>query len=235
MPLIGFGQCWGGQDRIYTYIIGWGENSTVSYLTIEHFENGNAMDGFWQTYDLTLYVQDLRSDKIIDSVELDNFTYGTLPDGCDSWQASEYDTSGSKCYENIYLQHQNIINGIVKKYDIVKYTNNIFYKILNNGYTFILDTTCFGNWEECRDWDWGNRNISYQLYIKNRDSKKKIISKGTLFCVQPIQIYGYYRSPIESRLLVLIGGEDVTEGSERLGDNSYLQLIGCSLNPSTFK
>jgi len=65
---------WAGQDYFQTYIIGWGDNSTVAYLTIEYFEDGDYEIG---KSELSLLVQDTRSDKIIYNNLLDTFSFIT--------------------------------------------------------------------------------------------------------------------------------------------------------------
>tara|TARA_B110000459_G_C16459478_1_gene424482 strand:- start:136 stop:867 length:732 start_codon:yes stop_codon:yes gene_type:complete len=233
VPLIGVSQKWIGDDRNSEKIIGWGQDGFVSYLIIESYEKEYGEGDFNIIYNLNFNVQNLKTDELVYNTKLNKFNSESLPTGC--WDAVGDDTSGANCFNYIYMKYKDIIIETHQKYNITNFHQNTFFydfSKIDRKYSLVLDTVSINN--ECYNYDFGNRDRFYKLYIYNSLNQRKLISSGEFKCTGEIYLNGFYRSPFEDRLLISITSQ-VSQADYEPIDQQYHEFIGCSLNPSTFK
>ena len=233
VPLIGVSQKWIGDDRNSEKIIGWGQDGFVSYLIIESYEKEYGEGDFDIIYNLNFNVQNLKTDELVYNTKLNKFNSESLPQGC--WDAVGDDTSGSNCFNYIYMKYKDIIIETHQKYNITNFHQNTFFydfSKIDRKYSLVLDTVSINN--ECYNYDFGNRDRFYKLYIYNSLNQRKLISSGEFKCTGEIYLNGFYRSPFEDRLLISITSQ-VSQADYEPIDQQYHEFIGCSINPSTFK
>tara|TARA_B110000240_G_scaffold32662_1_gene35270 strand:- start:293 stop:1024 length:732 start_codon:yes stop_codon:yes gene_type:complete len=233
VPLIGVNQKWIGDDRNSEKIIGWGQDGFVSYLIIESYEKEYGEGDFDIIYNLNFNVQNLKTDELVYNTKLNKFNSESLPPGC--WDAVGDDTSGANCFNYIYMKYKDIIIETHQKYNITNFHQNTFFydfSKIDRKYSLVLDTVSINN--ECYNYDFGNRDRFYKLYIYNSLNQRKLISSGEFKCTGEIYLNGFYRSPFEDRLLISITSQ-VSQADYEPIDQQYHEFIGCSLNPSTFK
>ena len=120
--------------------------------------------------------------------------------------------------ENIIreLNKYNIINNRLSKYysKIPEYEIDL---ITNKGAVDYND--CMGE------------NITYELMVSNKLYGYKTIAQGHLDCIVDWGVFGYFKSPFENRILVLL--YYVPEVIET--EYHYIKCFGSSLDPSTFR
>ena len=235
-PLISFSQKWIGDDRNSEKIIGWGHDGFVSYLIIESYEEhyGDHEGDFDITYNLNFNVQNLKTDELVYHTQLNKFNSESLPSGCWDAVGDGADTNGANCFNYIYMKYKDVIIETHQKYNITNFHQNTFFYDLSKidgKYSLVLDTVSVNN--ECYNYDFGNRDRFYKLYIYNVFNQRKLISSGEFKCNGEIHLNGFYRSPFEDRLLISITSQVYQAGYEPI-DKAYHKFIGCSLKPSTF-
>ena len=233
VPLIGWSQKWIGDDRNSEKIIGWGQDGFVSYLIIESYEKEYGEGDFDIIYNLNFNVQNLKTDELVYNTKLNKFNSESLPPAC--LDAVGDDTSGANCFNYIYMKYKDIIIETHQKYNITNFHQNTFFydfSKIDRQYSLVLDTVSINN--ECYNYDFGNRDRFYKLYIYNSLNQRKLISSGEFKCTGEIYLNGFYRSPFEDRLLISITSQ-VSQADYEPIDQQYHEFIGCSLNPSTFK
>ena len=72
----------------------------------------------------------------------------------------------------------------------------------------------------------GLKNINYKITAKTNNSKTKIITNRTNITADNVYICGYFQSPFENRIALIIAEEKyVFEGNELFYD-----FIGCLTN-----
>jgi len=225
VPLIGFGQNWAGDYYTNWSVLGWSMDGHVALFESHEYD----MIGGCR---YRIIIQNMKTDKVVDELILQDIT-------SDGIELEEY-----QCDSVYLIRYYDIkIKSLYKKYNIIEYYNNKFHQdnMINNYYEIIFeskDTPVPDSLEEYDDYNgcelyWcGNRPIDYSLTIKNSSKKSKILTKGTDWCTSNIYYVGYFKSPFEPRILMVIYSKE-SDASEMY--YSTYRFIGCSLNPSTFK
>ena len=231
VPLIGFGQNWAGDYYTNWSVLGWSMDGYVALLKIHEDE----MEEF-DVCSYSIIIQNMKTDKIVENYLLNSV--GGLESEHDDYEDYECDS--------VYVMgkyYDTETKKLFKKYKIIENDNNKFYKtsVVNNNYKIIFESKDapvpdsleeLDNYNGCELYWCGNRPIDYSLTIKDSRNKSKILTKGTDWCASDIYYVGYFKSPFEPRLLMVIYSEE--SDASQMYYSTY-RFIGCSLNPSTFK
>ena len=232
MPLIGL-----GHDYYTNWsIMGWSNDGYVALFEAHEYDMAGGPDGCRYR----LMIQNMRTDEIVEELVLQDISseWGEhagekqledSPNGCDS----------------LFLvrHHSQDIQSLLNEYNIIRHYNNVFYEdsVVSDKYEIIFNSTDVvltqkeidqGEYnKECALWC-GNRPMIYYLSIKdNNNNNSKILSRGADLCASEIKYVGFFKSPFENRILLVIYLKE-SDASETY--YSTYRFIGCSLNPSTF-
>ena len=232
VPLIGFGQNSAGDYYTNWSVLGWSMDGYVALLEIHE-------DDMFGGCSYSIIIQNMKTDKIVENYYL--HSVGGLEPGDDDYE----DYEDYEC-DSVYVMgkyYDTETKKLFKKYKIIENDNNKFYKtsVVNNNYKIIFESKDapvpdsleeLDNYNGCELYWCGNRPIDYSLTIKDSRNKSKILTKGTDWCASHIYYVGYFKSPFEPRLLMVIYSRE--SDASQMYYSTY-RFIGCSLNPSTFK
>ena len=226
VPFIGISQNWDEDYYTNWSVLGWSKDGHVALF--EH-SVGDMVDGCYYS----VVIVNMKTDKVVDELVLQEI-------GGEGIEFEEY-----QCDSVYLIRHYDIeIKRLYEKYKIIEYYNNKFHKdsTINNYYEIIFKSKdaplsqkdIEGDETEggCELYWCGNRPIDYFLSIKDPKKRSKELTRGTDLCASEIRYVGYFKSPFESRLLMVIYSKESDEGEMYY---STYRFIGCSLNPSTFK
>ena len=216
--MIGFGQDthkilgW-SKEGIVAYTLSYSDVDDDYYAYDDYYSSGLDTSYFGRGVDYQLIIQDIKTDKILDSYVIE------------------------------YSIDQYI--SVIKKYAIIYDTINKFYEVEYSGNTakiidpFVLNTYTdvsynIRNMNDC----WPDNDgpaytykthtfISSSLY-----TEKHLGSLQSNECWSPYSVLGYYKSPFENRILLVLSSGIILEGEN---DTFRYEFIGCSLNSSTFR
>ena len=208
------------QENVDHNLIGWTSDNKVVYME----------ESFWHLpWSITIKVQNLITDKIEDFIEI-----STAGDG-DALYLSNSN------YEDTEMLPQYIEDSILSSNTMsVSYFENFLrmYRISKESISLYED-----NYIE--DYDlkiivslneqYRNKTV-FDVLVGSQVIGYKRIGSGSK--ADDVTIRGYYISPFDSRVLIVIEtntmhrGEEYFEGME---NEMKLYYFGCSLNPSTFK
>ena len=206
--------CVCGQDE-YT-IVGWSQDGLVAYTLF--YSNGDAPVGPADYYeDYTLIIQDLRTDKILDSYSILSVDLN-LTELLFNKYGIVMDTSNTLYRGTNFIRDNDIsIISIEKDYALEIYMD-FFHDIYEtcsypelNGYIL---------------------NVTTHVFIRIYGDKKHIGSIEGIECYSGFDFNGYYKSPFEKRIFLVFSS---TESEEGFMSDTKFRFIGCSLDPSTFK
>jgi hypothetical protein len=227
-PLFGFSQNWAGDYYTNWSVLGWSKDGHVALF--EH-SVGDMVDGCYYS----VVIVNMKTDQIVDELVLQSIFEPEDMSSEEFLIACDSLTLTKKYYKKIHR--------LYSQYQIIEYSDNKFYStnIVNNNYEIIFeskDTPVPDSLGELDDYNgcelyWcGNRPVDYSLTIKDSRNKSKILTNGTDWCASHIDYVGYFKSPFESRLLLVIYSK---ESDFDFQYYSTYRFIGCSLHPSTFK
>jgi len=232
-PLISFSKEWIGDDRNAVIITGWGKDGLVSYLIIESYEECEGEGDCSVVYNLNFNVLNLKTDELVYYNQLNQYKESPEPSIIDECIGAS--GADRNCFNNIYKKYKDIINETHQNYNITNFHQNTFYSDfskIDEKYFLVLDTVSINN--KCYNYDFGNRDVFYKLYIYNNFNQRKLLSSDELKCTGEIYLNGFYKSPFENRILISITSQ-VSQADYETIKKGYHKFIGCSLNPKTFK
>ena len=120
---------------------------------------------------------------------------------------------------------ENIISEL-NKYNIINYRLSKYYSKIPEYEIDLIINKGLVDYDDCM-----GEYISYKLEVSNKSYGHKAIAQGQLDCVVNWGVFGYFKSPFENRILVLL--YYVPEVIET--EYHYIKCFGSSLEPSTFK
>ena len=136
------------------------------------------------------------------------------------------DTRSDKVLVEILDPNSENIISELNKYNIINNKLSKYYSKISE-YEIDLIT----NKESVDNIDCMGEDISYTLKVLNKLYGHKTIAQGHLGCVVDLGVFGYFKSPFENKILVLL--YYVPEIIET--EYHYIKCFGSSLEPSTFK
>ena len=230
----GYVQNWAGDYYTNWYVLGWSMDGHVALLEIHTSD-------MWGGCSYEIVIQNMKTDEIVENIKL--FSGGfSEPDDNEEGEVigEDYNCDSSYVMKTYYHTHTK---KLFLKYKIIENDFNKFNSssIIDNNYTIIFKSTDTpipkgleegDNYKGCELYWCGNRPVDYVLTVKDRNNKTKILTKGTDWCASHIDYVGYFKSPYEDRLLMVIYSKE-SDASEIYYSN--YKFIGCNLNPSTFK
>ena len=223
-------QNWAGDYYTNWSVLGWSEDGYVALLEIHQYD---MIDGCYYS----IIIQNMKTDKIVENYQL--HSAGGEP-GSDEYEYYE-DYECDSAY--VIRKYYDIkVKKLFERYNIIEYDNNKFYRssIVNNNYEIIFQTKDtpvpdslgeLDTYNGCELYWCGNRPVDYSLTIKDSRNKSKILTQGTDWCASDIDYVGYFKSPFEPRLLLVIYSK---ESDLDFQYYSTYRFIGCSLKSSTF-
>jgi hypothetical protein len=119
---------------------------------------------------------------------------------------------------------ENIISEL-NKYNIINNRLSKYYSKIPE-YEIDLITNGIVDYDDCMGED-----VSYVLTVSNKLYGHKTIAQGYLGCVVYSGVFGYFKSPFENRILVLLYYVPEVDETEY----HIIKCFGSSLDPSTFK
>ena len=198
-------------------IVGWSENGKICYLKNSNFGGfGGCL------YELK--VMDLVTDKELNSIVLAELS------------PTKNEEEGGNCdIENSWDNQIFRISNLLKNYNIEPEIHNTFMEenkinLLENKYEFKLSQTqksTFDNYN-CS----GKNILSYSLKVIHH-GKAVTVSKNSNLNADGIKILGYYNSPLEDRILIVL--EYTNWGCDEFDHESNIIMVGCELNPKWWK
>ena len=115
------------------------------------------------------------------------------------------------------------IDLLLNKYQIINQTTNYYSKIFE--YDIDLNTR-YNEKDDCIA-----QEIQYQLKISHPRYGEKIVTNGVFNCINDIGIFGFFKSPYENRVLIILYYlPEVIEW-----EFYHVKSFGASLNSSTFE
>jgi hypothetical protein len=241
---LGYVQNWAGDYNTYWYVLGWSVDGHVALLEIH-------TDDMWGGCSYEIVIQNMKTDEIVENINL--YSGGlSEPDYNEEGQVvgEDYNCDSSyvmktyyHTYKKLFLKYKIIENDFNKfnSSGIIDFNKFNSSSIIDNKYTIIFKSTDThipkgleegDDYKGCELYWCGNRPVDYVLTVKDRNNKTKILTKGTDWCASHINYVGYFKSPYEDRLLMVIYSKE-SDASQTY--YSKYKFIGCSLNPSTFK
>jgi len=184
----------------YIRIWGWSNTGKVAYSTERFVTDGRG------GINVHFIIMSLITDEILFSVEIDSFDfedpYGVSPDVL-------YNNRINAIIESMRT------NGIIEQ-------DNAFLRFpirIDN-----FEYTSFAEVEILRKAEYYDPMIRYNIIV-SRSGRRKIIKSVSSTLASSVQVYGYFKSPYENRILVITGETKyVFEGSE-----VFYNFIGCHL------
>ena len=185
--------------------IGWSKNGYFVYQII-------LSEGGFGVYENSINIISAKTDQILASISLID--------------EETHDGSGN---ENGWLENKKEINRMLSEYKIDDRREIEFYS-KNTIEDFSVSLKKI--YAVCDDAEYGEKNVDFEIVVRNKNFGKKIVSSGSLECMWSVNIEGYIISPFEDRILIILSS--LYRGFEGEEDY-YIDFIGCSLDPSTFK
>ena len=226
------------QELVEYNLIGWTIDNKVIYQEYEE----------WMEFsEESIIVQDLITDKIEDCLTISNSTELASSDACVLSNKSQsirdtlfldnkLDSMKHIMYVEKFLNKYNInkqsilLDGInyIKEYDL-----NIEIRI-NIDSSYYLEMP-----EEYDEYIDVRYSKEFDLLVGNKIIGYKRIGKGSAEGDEvEIRLDGYFMSPLDSRVLVVVNVRTIENGEDYF-EGQYFEewnyFFGCSLNPSTFK
>ena len=227
-PLFGFSQNWAGDYYTNWSVLGWSKDGHVALF--EH-SVGDMVDGCYYS----VVIVNMKTDRIVDELVLQSIFEPEDMSSEEFLIACDSLTLTKKYYKKIHR--------LYSQYQIIEYSDNKFHEdsLVDNYYEIIFHSQdapiSQKEIEEeeteggCELYWCGNRPIDYSLSIKDPNKRSKELTRGTDLCASHIDYVGYFKSPFESRLLLVIYSK---ESDFDFQYYSTYRFIGCSLNSSTF-
>ena len=194
-------------------IIGWSRKGNIAYLKNTGFGGyGGCM--------YEIFILNLGSDKVLNKILL----------GGDS--PGDEQTSENSCdIDYLWRKKQKSINDLLGYYEI---SNGFFGDLIEQNrvesstghYSFKLSTTILSTYDnyECE----GENKLKYDLKVYH-NSKAVTVSKNYSLNAGSIEILGYYKSPVEDRILIILQYSNM--GCMEFDHYADIIMVGCELNP----
>ena len=202
---------WNGSSY---YPIGWSRNGKIAFRQFTSFDGiGGCLD--------QIIIQSMITDKILKTIKLDEFN----PDVSEDWDNHcDLDQTWNK-----------------QRRTILKYLNR--YEIEDNSFGLINDSdkirTNDGEFriklsqsllEEFSDETGAENRTKYKLKVYFDGNSKTISSE--VISAHNVDYLGYYKSPFENRILIVLQYQDVSYGE--YSHNGGVITIGCDLDSSSW-
>ena len=193
------------------YPIGWSDDGLFAYKMI-------YCDGGCGCCSNSIIIQSAKSDKIID--------HFMLPSDEDEFEGTEEDKWRESTRNiNAFLNKYNIENTGLGKLYTSKRVNDFNIILRTNSIQYNTDENCYHLENDVV--------TTYNIQVGNKDLGYKTITKKEAECIyeSDINYVGYFKSPFENRIIVVIAEEH--QGFE--AETEYdLYFYGCGLKPQSF-
>lgn len=194
-------------------IVGWSEDGKISYLKNSNFGGfGGCL------YELK--IMDLVTDKELNSIVLAELS------------PTKDEENGGNCeIEKNWGSQSFRISSLLKNYKIEPENSNSIIEekeimLFENKYNFKLSQTQKSTFD---NFDCSGKNIlSYSLKVILH-GKAVTVSENSNLNADGIKILGYYNSPLEDRILIVL--EYTNWGCSEFDHESNIIMVGCELNP----
>jgi|TARA_B110000285_G_scaffold45939_1_gene51498 hypothetical protein len=194
-------------------IIGWSKEGNIAYLKNTEF-------GGYGGCKYELVILNLATDKVLNK----SFLGGDSP--------REHQASENACdIDYLWRKKQKSINDLLGYYEI---TNDFFGGIKEQNriesstglYSFKLSSTVLSTYDnyECE----GVNQLKYDLKVYH-NSKAVTVSKNYSLNAGSIEILGYFKSPVEDRILIILQYSNM--GCMEYDHFADIIMVGCELNP----
>ena len=200
---------WNGSNY---YPIGWSRDGNIA------FRKFTAFDGIGGCLD-EIIIQSMITDKILKTVKLDEFS----PEYSDDWN--------NHCdLEQTWRRERRTVLKYLNRYEI---EDNSFGRLnkskeitsRNENYTIKLSK------EIRRRYEFNDVNqLQYRLKVYY-SGESKTISKD-IISAHNIDYLGYYKSPFEDRVVIVLQFQDAQEGE--YSHNGGIITVGCDLHPRSW-
>jgi hypothetical protein len=136
--------------------------------------------------------------------------------------------------ESSWIENQKEIDRVLLKYNIQNTGFGEFYRSNKIGdFEIILKQNITELPEPESGWEfYPEDKINYQVLFGNDHLGYKTVTNGVRYGSFGLSFEGYFISPFEDRILIVLSSYSLGYESEEDYD---LHFYGCSLNPSTFK
>lgn len=194
-------------------IIGWSRKGNIAYL------KNTTLAGYGGCkYELVIL--NLATDKVLNKTLLGEDSPG------------EHEVSENACDINyLWRKKQKSINDLLGYYEI----SNVFFGGIREQtrtqsstglYTFKLSSTIVSKYDnyECE----GKNQLKYALKVYH-NGKAVTVSKNYSLNAGSIEILGYYKSPVEDRILIILQYSNM--GCMEFDHYADIIMVGCELNP----
>ena len=204
---IGYEFYWNGSDY---YPIGWSRDGIIAFRKFTSFDGiGGCLD--------EVIIQSMITDKIIKVIKLDEARGDDdnvdWDQHCNLEQTWNRENSAILKYLNRYKVEDNSFGELMKSKEII--TNFGDFKIKLSQYTKRI--------YENDDYN----QIEYTLKVFLHGKSKKISQE--IILAHNIDYLGYYKSPFEDRVMIVLQFQDSQEGE--YSHNGGIITVGCSLIP----
>ena len=199
---------WNGPDY---YPIGWSRDGKIAFRKFTVFDGiGGCLD--------EIVIQSMITDKILKNITLDEFNPEESEDGdnhCDLERTWNRERSTVLKYLNNYEIEDNSF-GIINASDRIRTNDGEFRIKLSQS---LIEEFSY---ETGR----GNRT-RYTLKVDFKGYSQTISSE--LISAHNVDYLGYYKSPFENRIVIVLQFQDASEGE--YSHNGGIITIGCDLHP----
>jgi hypothetical protein len=202
---------WNGSDY---YPIGWSRDGKIAFRKFTVFDGiGGCLD--------EIVIQSMITDKILKNITLDEFNPEESEDGdnhCDLERTWNRERSTVLKYLNNYEIEDNSF-GIINASDRIRTNDGEFRIKLSQS---LIEEFSY---ETGR----GNRT-RYTLKVDFKGYSQTISSE--LISAHNVDYLGYYKSPFENRIVIVLQFQDASEGE--YSHNGGIITIGCDLHPRSW-
>ena len=204
---------WNGSNY---YPIGWSRDGNIAFREFREFDGiGGCLD--------QIHIQSMVTDKVIKTIDIDEFDPEISEDWdnhCNLDQTWQRERRSILKYLNRYEIQDNSFGFMNKSKQIMSNNRKYTIKLSQD----LLETYDGYNYE-------GQNRTSYKLKVY-LDGRSKTISKGIIHA-HNIDYLGYYKSPFEERLVIVLQFQDV-QGDE-YSHNGGIITVGCHLDPKYWR
>ena len=202
------------QDTVFKSVV----NDSGLIKSVYHYEVGGCVDGSWV---LCPEVEILGwSEEGLVAYMTSNGSYAMAEDmTCIIIQ----NLISDEVLERNCNLNTDDINLLLNQYKIINQDAKYYSKI--TGYNIDLTTKSYDR-DGCMAQD-----VQYQINISHQRYGEKIVTNGVYYCVNDLDVFGYFKSPFEDRILIILYYMPVPVEWEPY----FIKGYGSSLKPSTFK
>lgn len=191
--------------------IGWSKKGNLAFLK-------NSSYAGYGGCKYEIIVQNLGTDKILNAILIEEDSPNHPNDnGCDIYLS--------------WRKKQKSVDDMLGYYEI---TNGYFGDIIEQNsvqsstgtYSFKLSSTILSTYDnaDCE----GENKLKYYLKVY-LNGKSVTVSKNYSLEADDIEILGYYRSPVEERILIILQYSSM--GCDEYDHYKDIIMVGCELNP----